>query len=206
MGILGGTFNPPHIGHLICAQEAFVQLKLDTVLWVPAGVPPHREVQDDPGAEARFEMCELAVSGDDRFSLSRAELAREGPSYTADTLRAMRSDMADGDELFLILGGDQAATLRAWHEPEEVLSLATIAVAERSGFPRPAIGVTLSGLRGAERLVFFEMPRVDVSSSLVRRRAREGKPIRYLVADRVADYIGAQSLYAASTPVAAIRP
>lgn len=203
MGILGGTFNPPHIGHLICAQEALVCLELDTVVWIPAGVPPHREVEDDPGAEARYEMCELAVSADERFSLSRIEIDREGPSYTADTLRAMRSDASSDDELFLILGGDQAASLRSWHEPEEVLSLATIAVVERTGWPRPAIGVRLSGLRGAERLVFFDMPRVDVSSSMVRRRAREGKPIRYLVPDGVANYIGAQSLYAASTPVAA---
>jgi nicotinate-nucleotide adenylyltransferase len=202
VGILGGTFNPPHIGHLICAQEALVRLKLDTVVWIPAGVPPHREVEDDPGPEARFEMCELAVSSDERFSLSRVEIDREGPSYTVDTLRTLRSDAAEGDELFLILGGDQASSLRSWHEPEEVLSLATVAVVERTGFARPAIGVTLSGLRGAERLVFFDMPRIDVSSSMVRRRAREGKPIRYLVTDPVANYIGAQSLYAASTPVA----
>jgi nicotinate-nucleotide adenylyltransferase len=173
------------------------------VVWVPAGVPPHREVEADPGPEARYEMCELTVSSDERFSLSRVELDREGPSYTADTLRAMRAEAAEGDELFLLLGGDQAASLRSWHEPEEVLSLATIAVVERTGFARPAIGVQLSGLRGAERLVFFDMPRIDVSSSLVRRRAREGKPIRYLVTDKVANYIGAQSLYGASTPVAA---
>jgi nicotinate-nucleotide adenylyltransferase len=187
---------------LICAQEALVQLGLDTVVWVPAGVPPHREVEDDPGPEARYEMCELTVSGDDRFALSRVELDREGPSYMSDTLRALR-EAAPDDEFFLILGGDQAATLRSWHEPEEVLSLATIAVVERTGWPRPAVGVRLSGLRGAERLVFFEMPRVDVSSSLVRRRAREGKPIRYLVTDKVADYIGAHSLYGASAPASA---
>jgi nicotinate-nucleotide adenylyltransferase len=201
VGILGGTFNPPHIGHLVCAQEAFVQLSLDTVVWVPAGVPPHREVEDDPGAEARFEMCELTVSSDERFSLSRVELEREGPSFTVDTLRELRSRSAE-DELFLILGGDQAASLRAWHEPEEVLSLATIAVVERTGWPRPAIGVRLHGLRGAERIAYFDMPRVDVSSSMVRRRAREGKPIRYLVTDKVANFIGAQSLYGASAPVA----
>jgi nicotinate-nucleotide adenylyltransferase len=201
VGILGGTFNPPHIGHLICAQEALVQLNLETVVWVPAGVPPHREVEADPGPEARYEMCELTVSSDERFSLSRMEIDREGPSYTADTLRSMR-EAAPDDELFLILGGDQAASLRSWREPEEVLSLATIAVVERTGWLRPAVGVQLSGLRGAERLVFFEMPRVDVSSSMVRRRAREGKPIRYLVTDKVANYIGAQGLYGASTPVA----
>ena len=202
VGILGGTFNPPHIGHLICAQEAQLCLGLDTVVWIPAGVPPHREVEGDPGAEARFEMCELAVSADERFALSRVELEREGPSYTVDTLRSLR-EASPEDELFLILGGDQAASLRSWHEPEEVLSLATIAVVERTGYARPAIGVQLSGLRGAEKLVFFDMPRVDVSSSMVRRRAREGKPIRYLVPDKVANYIGAQSLYGSSEPVAA---
>ena len=171
-------------------------------MWVPAGVPPHREVEDDPGPDARYEMCELTVASDERFALSRIEIEREGPSYTVDTLRDLRSRSPD-DELFLILGGDQAASLRAWHEPEKVLSLATIAVVERTGFARPAIGVQLHGLRGAERLVFFDMPRVDVSSSMVRRRAREGKPIRYLVTDKVANFIGSQSLYDASTPVAA---
>ena len=171
-------------------------------MWIPAGVPPHREVEGDPGPEARYEMCELAVSADERFSLSRVELEREGPSYTVDTLRSLR-EASPEDELFLILGGDQAASLRSWHEPEEVLSLATIAVVERTGYARPAIGVQLSGLRGAEKLVFFDMPRVDVSSSMVRRRAREGKPIRYLVPDKVANYIGAQSLYGSSAPVAA---
>jgi nicotinate-nucleotide adenylyltransferase len=202
VGILGGTFNPPHIGHLICAQEALVKLELDTVVWVPAGVPPHREVEDDPGPETRFEMSELTAASDERFSLSRIELEREGPSYMVDTLREMRSRSPD-DDLFLLLGGDQAAALRSWREPEEILSLATIAVVERTGWLRPAIAVQLSGLRGAERLRFFDMPRVDISSSMVRRRARLGKPIRYLVTDKVANFIGAKSLYGASTPVAA---
>lgn len=202
MGILGGTFNPPHIGHLICAQEAFVRLGLDTVVWVPAGVPPHRAIEDDPGPDARFEMCELTIAADERFALSRMELDREGPSYTVDTLRELRSRSPD-DELFLILGGDQAASLGSWREPEEVLSLATVAVVERTGWPRPAIGVKLHGLRGSENLRFFDMPRIDVSSSMVRRRARAGQPIRYLVTDRVANFIGARSLYGASAPVAA---
>ncbi len=201
MGILGGTFNPPHIGHLICAQEAIVQLGLDTVLWVPAGVPPHREIEQDPGAEARFEMVELTVADDARFEASRMELEREGPSYTVDTLRELHS--RSEAELFLLLGGDQAATLRAWHEPEEVLQLATVAVVERTGWQRPAVGVRLSGLPGAGKIRFFEMPRVDVSSSLIRRRAGAGQPIRYLVADKVANFIGAQSLYGSSAPAPA---
>jgi nicotinate-nucleotide adenylyltransferase len=177
-----------------------VQLGLSTVVWIPAGVPPHREIEQDPGAEARFEMCELTAAADERFAVSRVEIDREGPSYTSDTLRELH-ERAPDDELFLILGGDQAATLSRWHEPEEVLRLATVAVVERTGWHRPAVGVKLHGLRGAERVRYFDMPRVDVSSSLIRRRAAGGLPIRYLVTDKVANFIGAQSLYGASTPV-----
>ena len=170
-------------------------------MWIPAGTPPHREIEQDPGAEARYEMVELTVSGDERFSASRIELDREGPSFMADTLRELHSRSPDG-ELVLLLGGDQAATLGSWHEPEEIFTLATVAVAERTGFKREAIGLKLSKLlRGDRRLRFFDMPRVDVSSSMIRRRASSGLPIRYLVTDKVANFIGAQSLYGASVPV-----
>jgi nicotinate-nucleotide adenylyltransferase len=202
VGILGGTFNPPHIGHLICAQEAIVQLELETVVWVPAGQPPHREIEEDPGPEARLEMCELTVAADERFAVSRIELEREGPSYTVDTLRELH-ERSPEDELFLILGGDQASSFPSWREPEEVLALATVAVVERTGFHRPAIVVKMGGLKGYKRVRFFDMPRVDVSSSVVRRRAAAGLPIRYLVTDKVANFIGARSLYRSSTPVAA---
>ena len=202
VGILGGAFNPPHIGHLVCAQEAFVQLSLDTVLFVPVGEAPHREIEQDPGAEARVRMCGYAVSGDRRLELSRIEVDREGPSYTVDTLRAL-GERAPDDELILILGGDQAAALPSWREPEEVLRLASVAAVARTGWARERIEVRIASLPGADRVRFFDMPRVDISSSLVRRRAREGKPIRYLVPDRVADYIGEKGLYAASTAVAA---
>jgi nicotinate-nucleotide adenylyltransferase len=186
---------------LVCAQEAIVQLGLDTVLWIPAGVPPHREIEQDPGAEARFEMVELTVSGDERFAASRIEIDREGPSYMSETLRQLRSH-APEDELFLLLGGDQASTLDRWHEPEEIFKLATVAVVERTGFRRDAISVKLASLlRGDRRVRFFDMPRVDVSSSMIRRRASSGLPIRYLVTDKVANFIGAQSLYGASVPV-----
>ena len=124
VGILGGAFNPPHLGHLVCAQEALVQLELDRVVLVPVGQAPHRELEDDPGAEARLEMVELAIAGDERFAVSRMELDREGPSYTADTLAAAARRESPDDELFLILGGDQAAALPSWHEPEQVLELA----------------------------------------------------------------------------------
>jgi nicotinate-nucleotide adenylyltransferase len=202
VGILGGAFNPPHIGHLVCAQEALVHLELETVVFVPMGVAPHREIAGDPGAEVRVQMCEYAVSGDPRLALSRMEVDREGPSYTVDTLRELRQ-RAPADELFLILGGDQAAALPDWREPEEVLELVTVAVVPRTGWSRERIGVRIASLRGAARVVFFDMPRIDVSSSLVRRRVAKGGPIRYLVPDKVANYIGEKSLYGASTPVGA---
>jgi nicotinate-nucleotide adenylyltransferase len=195
-GIFGGAFNPPHIGHLVCAQEALAQLELDRVLFVPFGQPPHRELEDDPGADARFEMVELAVADDERFEASRIEIDREGPSYTADTLAQLHEESPD-DELFVILGGDQASSLPTWHEPERVLELATLGVFERVNWGRNAIGIKIGRLRGADLVRYLDMPAIHVSSTLVRRRVREGAPIRYLVPGSVVDYIVANDLYAA---------
>jgi nicotinate-nucleotide adenylyltransferase len=196
IGLFGGAFNPPHVGHLVCAQEAHAQLGLEVVVWVPVGQAPHREIPQDPGAEARYTMCDYATAADERFGLSRIEIERDGPSYTADTLQALR-DRSPDDELVLILGGDQAAALRRWHRPEEVARLATIAVAERADTDRARVE---RALEGAAEPVFFDMPRIDVSSTLVRERAGRGQAIRYLVPDKVANFIGAQSLYGASVP------
>ena len=194
VGILGGAFNPPHIGHLVCAQEALLQLELDKVVFVPVGQAPHRQIEEDPGAEARLELVELAIADDDRFESSRIELDREGPSYTSDTLRETRRN-APEDEHFLILGGDQAAGLPGWHEPEEVLSLVTVAVVERVSWTRNAIGIKIAGLKGSERVRYLDMPLIQVSSSSIRSRVASGRPIRYLVPDRVASYVLGKGLY-----------
>jgi nicotinate-nucleotide adenylyltransferase len=201
IGILGGAFNPPHTGHLVCAQEAFVQLELDRVLFVPVGQAPHRALESDPGAEARLEMVEQAIAGDERFASSRIELDRDGPSYTSDTLRQLRKDGPD-DELFLILGGDQAATLPRWHEPERVLALATVAVAERVSWNRNAIGIKIGRLKGSERVRYLDMPLMQVSSTVIRRRVAAGHPIRYLVPEGVESYIAANELYRPAKPPA----
>ncbi len=176
-----------------------VQLGLDRVLLVPVGEAPHREIEADPGAEARLTMCLRAVGADERFDVSRIEVDRPGRSYTADTLREL-VERHPGDELVLILGGDEVAALRSWHEPESVLALATVAAVEREGRRRGEILEALAGLPGAEAITFFDMPRVDVSSSLVRERAAAGLPVRYLVSDAVADHIGALGLYGAPRP------
>jgi nicotinate-nucleotide adenylyltransferase len=195
VGILGGAFNPPHIGHLVCAQEALVQLELERVLFMPVGVPPHRAIDLDPGGEARLEMVELSVADDERFESSRIELDREGPSYTSDTLEQLAKE-SPNDELFLILGGDQAAALASWHEPEKVLERATVAVFERVSWGRNAIMIKIGRLPGAERVRYLDMPLMQVSSSSIRRRVRDGLPIRYLVPDGVGEYIESKGLYA----------
>jgi nicotinate-nucleotide adenylyltransferase len=195
LGLLGGTFNPPHLGHLVCAQEACVQLGLDEVVFIPVYSPPHKEVVDDPGVAARVELCRLAVADDSRFWVSRIEADVPGRSYTVDTLRRLHESSPD-DELTFIVGGDMAHALPTWHEPETVLSLATLGVAEREGIRRTDIMERLAGLAGADKIRFFDMPRLDISSSAIRRRVADGRPIRYYVPDPVANYIATEGLYA----------
>ncbi|MDP9386149.1 MAG: nicotinate-nucleotide adenylyltransferase [Actinomycetota bacterium] len=205
IGILGGTFNPPHLGHLVCAQEAMIALGLDSVVLVPAGAPPHKDVLDDPGAEHRVALCEAAVAGDDRFSVSRMELERPGASYSVDTLRALHEREPEHDLTFVV-GGDMAHSFPEWREPEAILELAELGVAEREGVRRADIAERLRPLRVApERVRFFDMPRMDISSSLIRRRAAAGWPVRYLVPSGVAEYIARERLYG-SGAVAGARP
>ena len=200
--MLGGAFNPPHIGHLVLAQEALVQLGLDSVVLMPMGRAPHREIQGDPGAEIRLALCEVAAAGDDRLAVSRLEVDREGPSYTLDTLRALRTAGPD-DAIVWLLGGDQAAALPSWHEPEEVLRLCTVAATARGGWDRAGVAEAVRELPGADRLTYFEMPPIGVSSSLVRERVARGLPIRYLVPDAVAEEIESRGLYRSAAPVGA---
>jgi nicotinate-nucleotide adenylyltransferase len=196
IGLLGGTFNPPHTGHLVCAQEAHTQLELDRVLLVPVHSPPHKEVEFDPGVAHRVELCRRAVLGDPRFEVSTIEADVEGPSYTVDTLRKL-NERSPEDQLTFILGGDQAYELGAWREPEALLELAELGIAERQAVRRADVCERLAGMRGVpERLRFFDMPRLDISSSLIRRRVAAGLPIRYLVPDAVASYVADAGLYA----------
>jgi nicotinate-nucleotide adenylyltransferase len=194
IGVLGGTFNPPHLGHLVCAQEAYVQLELDAVMLMPARIPPHKPVEEEPGIEHRLELCRLAAREDRRFEVSDLEVNRPGPSYTVDTLSELHSKAPD-NELFLIVGGDIAAGLTEWHEPQRVLSLSTLAVAERSGTPRAAVDDALGRLDGGDRARFFAMPTIGISSTLVRERVRAGLPLRYLVPEPVESYIADRGLY-----------
>ncbi|MGI8730426.1 MAG: nicotinate-nucleotide adenylyltransferase [Solirubrobacteraceae bacterium] len=195
VGILGGTFNPPHLAHLVCASEAAAQLRLDRVLLTPVAVPPHKDSPMDPGPAERLELCRLAVAGDERLEACDLEVARGGPSSTVDTLRELHAREPE-DHLTFILGGDIALALPSWHEPGAVLGLATLAVAERCGTARGDILERLEQAFGQiAPLDFFDMPRIDISSSQVRRRIAGGRPIRYLVPDAVADRIDQEGLY-----------
>jgi nicotinate-nucleotide adenylyltransferase len=195
VGILGGTFNPPHLAHMVCASEARAQLRLERVMLVPTGVPPHKPMEDEPGPMHRLEMCRLAAGEHrDWLEVSPIEVGRDGPSYTVDTLREINA-RDPGDELTFIVGGDMAWSLPSWREPEAILELASVAVAERAGARREEVRARLAGMAGAHRISYIDVPRLDISSSALRRRVREGRPIDYLVPDAVAQYIEQRRLY-----------
>jgi nicotinate-nucleotide adenylyltransferase len=195
VGVLGGTFNPPHLGHVICAAEAVDQLGLDRVLLTPVAQPPHKDIERDPGGEERLELCRLAVAGHERLEVCDVEVVRGGASYTVATLRELHEREPE-DHLTFILGGDAALGLPSWREPEAVLELATLAVAERDGASREDVSEFVrERFGGLARLEFFDMPRIDISSSDIRRRVGGGRPIRHLVPGPVADRIEQGRLY-----------
>jgi nicotinate-nucleotide adenylyltransferase len=203
IGILGGTFNPPHVGHLVMLQEARWQLGLDRIVLIPVAHPPHKEAPDDPGADVRLELCRLATTGEDAVDVCDLEVRRGGASYTVDTLRALH-DRTPEHVLTFIVGGDMAYSLSSWREPEAVLNLARLAVAERDGLRREDIARRLEPLHPGDRVRFFDMPRIDLSSSAIRERVAAGRPIRHLVPDAVAEAIRSRGLYrrAAGRPAA----
>jgi nicotinate-nucleotide adenylyltransferase len=195
VGLLGGTFNPPHVGHLVCATQALGQLDLDRVLLVPVHEPPHKGMEIEPGVAHRVERCRLAVEGEERLGVSLADADVPGPSFTVDTLRRL-NERSPGDQLTFIVGGDMAHSLPNWREPEAILELAEVAVAEREGIRRNDIIDRLAGL-AVDRVRFFDMPRLDVSSSLVRRYVAAGRSVRHLVPEAVERYIADAGLYRA---------
>jgi nicotinate-nucleotide adenylyltransferase len=190
LGILGGTFDPPHIGHLIVAQFALEQLQLDRVRFIPAGDPWRKAGRALTLARHRLEMTRLAVAGNDAFEVDDCEVVREGPSYTVETLRHIRASLAEDDGLFFILGEDALADLPFWRDPAGIAESATIAVVPREGIDLPEdLPFPL------ERLVKVEMPYIGISSTVLRERARQGLSLRYLVPPAVAAYIEKVKLY-----------
>ena len=190
IGILGGTFDPIHLGHLIIAQEALAQCCLDRVLFVPSADPPHKRVADVVPAEARARMVALALDRQPRFELCRIELERTGKSYTVETLRQLRRKLGSGIEFYLIIGADNALEMSTWCDPHGVLDLAHVMVMGRSGFLPDDIDNRI-----AARMRFLDTPLLEISSTQIRSRIRTGRPIRYWVPDTVAQFIETHRLY-----------
>jgi nicotinate-nucleotide adenylyltransferase len=198
-GIFGGTFDPPHIGHLIVAQDAALALELDLVLFVPAADPPHKRGVPVTAAALRLRMLELAVAGDPRFRIEPLELDRPGPSWTVDTLRALAAREPD-TRWSLLLGMDQFVDFASWREADVIRSLAGLAVLGRGG-----AGAAAGGGRDLVRplgpgAVEVAVPRIDISSTMIRERVAAGRPIRYLVPGAVERFIFENGLYAGPAP------
>ncbi len=190
-GILGGTFDPIHFGHLAIAEEARERLGLARVLFIPTGAPPHKP-RGRADAEDRRRMAELAVADNPAFAVSRLEIDRPGRSYTVETLRALRAQYPEAD-FTLLLGADMALEFHRWRDPEGILAQATVAAITRPGYDLSH----LAALPTAGRITPLEAPGLLISSTDLRARVREGRSIRYLVPAAVREYIAARALYRA---------
>ncbi len=190
LGVLGGTFDPIHIAHLIIAEEARVRCSLDKVLFVPARVSPLKQGEGTLfGIEERCEMVRLAIADQSAFALSRVDLDRPGPSYTADTLRLLQQEYGPTAELHFVMGGDSLAHLRSWHRPDEIMRLARLVVITRRGYALnlPALEGQTPGV--TQSTTVLEGLDLGVSSTEIRRRILAGLPIRYQVPAAVEAYI-----------------
>ena len=197
IGVMGGTFDPIHLGHLTAAATVADHLRLDTVIFVPAGEPWHRGRQPVAGPEQRFEMTRRAIARDPRFVASRADIDRPGPTFTVDTLTDLRqarkesgSEETDGDAWFFITGADALADFMSWRDPLRILELAHLV-----GVTRPGHALIAPALPPGT-CTLIEAPAIDVSSTEVRDRIRDGRDITGLVPASVADYIADHGLYA----------
>ena len=185
IGILGGTFNPPHLGHLVLAQESLRKLKLDKVIFIPTSIPPHKKVGDD-NAYMRHKMVALACRGNPQFEVSKIELERREVSYSVDTLRKLRNKYGKSTKLFFIAGSDSLNELESWKNIDEVMKLANFVVAVRPGFPVAKL---------KRKVRFIKIPALDISSSMIRNCLRLSQPVRYLVPESVRRFIVKHRLY-----------
>ncbi len=199
VGILGGTFDPIHIGHLAAAEEARERLGLECVIFVPAGMPPHKRDEVVTSAEDRFEMVRLAIEGNTAFEASRVEIDRSGPSYTVDTIDELRRTRARGEiPLTVILSAESFRGLPSWREPERLLTSSRIAIVPRGGLAAPGKGWIEEHFPGVQaQIVALDAPRLRLSATEIRGRIAAGRSIRYLVPDAVIRYIEDHDLYRA---------
>jgi len=196
VGVLGGTFDPIHNGHLVAAEEVRAQLRLDRVVFVPAGLPPHKLTDDVSSVDHRLAMVKLAVAGNPYFTVSHVDIDRFGPCYTVDTIELLRDEWGFEVELYFIMGSDSLADILTWHRPGRLIRLCRLAVMERPGYrvDMQELERMLPGI--ASRIHLINSPQLDISSTDIQRRVREGLPIKYQVPEAVEDYIYEHELYA----------
>jgi len=197
LGIMGGTFDPVHYGHLVTAEVARVKFHLDMVVFVPSGTPPHKHgVEISPGRD-RYMMTVLATATNSHFEVSRMELDRPGPSYTVDTVREFQSRCEPATELFFITGADAAVEIFTWKEAHELLRMCAFIVATRPGYCTTRLEAELERARGISTHGIFvvEVPALAISSTDIRARVRQGDAIRYLLPESVENYIRKAGLY-----------
>ena len=200
IGLFGGTFDPVHLGHLLAAQEAHERLDLARIILMPAHIRPHKERAVATPPADRLAMLRLAVDNDRRFEVSDLEIQRGGPSYTIDTLVALRA--LTGGDVVLLLGSDSVPELPAWRRVGELLDLCTLVVMARPGFTLANLDPLRAALpaRQVERIRLLPIPLIEISSTDVRARLAAGRPVRYLVPPAVEDYIARRGLYRPETP------
>jgi nicotinate-nucleotide adenylyltransferase len=195
IGIFGGTFDPPHIGHLILAEEAQSHLKLDRVLWVLTPFPPHKQGQNITRLQHRIKMVQLAIAGNPSFVFSSVDVDRPLPHYAVDTVAILHEKMPD-NELFYLMGGDSLRDLTFWHRPIDFVELCQgIGVLRRPGaeFDLAVINSLIPGING--KLQFIDSPLIDISASDIRMRVANGKPFRYLITENIYKFILLRKLY-----------
>ena len=185
IGILGGTFNPVHVGHLLMAEMARAQLKLDRVIFIPSFLPPHKSANNVVDSHHRYEMIRLAIKGHSPFEVSDIEILRKGKSYSIDTIRSLKAHFPQKTQIFFIIGEDSLAALKKWKEIDKLLKLVKFILVNRPGSKAKSKIKTLS----------FEMPGLDISSSDIRKRIRQQKTIKFLVPEEIEKYIHTHQLY-----------
>lgn len=196
MGVIGGTFDPPHYAHLVLAENALAQLGLDQVLFVPAGFPPHKPERPVTPVRYRIEMVEAAIADNDSFVLSSVDVERPGPHYTVDMLSILEKGYADAT-LYFLVGGDSLAEFSTWRDPVGILKLARLGVMRRPGWDADVEALSEALPRLPRRLLWLDAPYLEISGTDLRRRVAEGLPIRYLVPTSVERYICRHALYQA---------
>lgn len=200
VGLYGGSFNPIHIGHLIVARSVAERLELTRVIFIPSAVPPHKEGERLVEPRHRAEMVRLAIAADPLFDFSDFDLARQGPSYTIETIAHFKKGLPAGAELFWIIGADWLTELDTWYKAAELVDACTVVTAARPGWDQPDLAALSTKLGDAQiaklRAHVLDTPRIDISATDIRQRVAAGKPIRYLVPESVRQYIEMFRLYA----------